>query len=84
MPAYRYSARDAQGRLQSGDIDAPNELAVAEQLQRRQLIPLRIEAQPVASGLNIDVSGWFGPVVRLPELIVFARQMYSLMKGCIR
>jgi len=83
MPAYRYSARDAQGRLQSGDIDAPNESAVAEQLQRRQLIPLRIEAQPVASGLNIDVSGWFGPVVRLPELIVFARQMYSLMKAGI-
>ncbi len=83
MPAYRYSARDAQGRLQSGDIDAPNESVVAEQLLRRQLIPLRIEAQPAARNLNIDVSGWFGPVVRLPELIVFARQMYSLMKAGI-
>lgn len=83
MATYRYSARDLQGRLQSGDIDAPNESAVADQLQRRQLIPLRIDAVAPARNLNINLSGWFGPVVRLPELIVFARQMYSLMKAGI-
>lgn len=81
MATYRYSARDPQGRLQSGDIDAPSESAVADQLQRRQLIPLRIDAVAPARNLNIDLSGWFGPVVKLPELIVFARQMFSLMKG---
>ena len=83
MATFRYSARDAQGRLQSGDIEAPSESAVADQLQRRQLIPLKIDALPESRDLNIDFSGWFGPVVRLPELIVFARQMFSLMKAGI-
>ena len=83
MATFRYSARDPQGRLQSGDIDAPSESAVADQLQRRQLIPLRIDAVAPARNLNIDLSGWFGPVVKLPELIVFARQMFSLMKAGI-
>ena len=83
MATFRYSARDAQGRLQTGDIEAPSHSAVADQLQRRQLIPLQIDALPETRQLKIDVSAWFGPKVRLPELIVFARQMYSLMKAGI-
>lgn len=83
MASFRYSARDTQGRLQSGEIDAPSESAVADQLLRRQLIPLNISEIAPERQLKLDLSGWFGPVVRLPELIVFARQMYSLMKAGI-
>jgi len=83
MAGYRYRARDPQGRLQQGETEAVSESAVAEQLMRRQLIPLQIVALPAKRGINMDVSGWFAPVVRLPELIVFARQMYSLAKAGI-
>ncbi len=53
MANFRYSARDSQGRLQSGEIDAPSESAVADQLQRRQLIPLNISEIAPARQLQL-------------------------------
>ena len=54
MANFRYSACDAQGRLQSGEIDAPSETAVADQLQRRQLIPLKISEIASARQLQLE------------------------------
>ncbi len=97
MASYRYRARDAQGQLLSGELEAGNELAVADLLSRRQLIPISIEradgskgvsgsaGASVAGGKGMSAAGfsWFGPKVRLPELIVFARQMYALSRAGI-
>lgn len=82
MANFRYAARDLQGQLQNGVLEAPSEMAAADLLSRRGLIPLKIEQQPEAVG-SIWQLKLGGPQVGLTELIVFSRQMYSLMKAGI-
>jgi len=82
MANYRYAARDQNGQLQNGVIEAGSESTAADLLSRRLLIPLQIELIPDQSApwwqMNLSQ-----PKVGLMELIVFARQMYSLMRAGI-
>lgn len=82
MANFRYRARDAQGRLQNGEVEAANSQAAAEVLSRRALIILQLQPLPAKSA-----NWWQQPLwqagVGLTELIVFARQMYALMKAGI-
>lgn len=82
MANFRYRARDAQGRLQNGEVEAASSQAAAEVLSRRALIILQLQPVPAKS-----INWWQQPLwqagVGLTELIVFARQMYALMKAGI-
>lgn len=82
MANYRYAARDQNGQMQNGVIEAGSESTAADLLSRRLLIPLQIELIPDQSApwWQINLSQ---PKVGLMELIVFARQMYSLMRAGI-
>ncbi|MBU1439657.1 MAG: type II secretion system F family protein, partial [Gammaproteobacteria bacterium] len=82
MANYRYAARDPQGQMQNGVIEAGSETTAADLLSRRSLIPLQIVLIPDKSApwWKVDLSQ---PKVGLMELIVFARQMYSLMRAGI-
>lgn len=95
MANFSYSARDASGALVKGTIDATNQGAAAQALLGRKLIPVKItEAKkaPVKtqakgkdsakkkSGLNFEL---FVPEVTLADLVIFSRQMNSLMKAGI-
>lgn len=82
MANYRYAARDQNGQMQNGVIEAGSETTAADLLSRRLLIPLQIELIPDKSApwWKMDLSQ---PKVGLTELIVFARQMYSLMRAGI-
>ena len=82
MANYRYAARDQNGQMQNGVIEAGSETTAADLLSRRLLIPLQIELIPDKSApwWQVNLSQ---PKVGLMELIVFARQMYSLMRAGI-
>jgi MSHA biogenesis protein MshG len=82
MANYRYAARDQNGQMQNGVIEAGSEGTAADLLSRRLLIPLQIELIPDKSApwWQVNLSQ---PKVGLMELIVFARQMYSLMRAGI-
>lgn len=82
MANFRFKARDQQGQLQTGDIDAVNRSNAAELLSRRGFIVLEII--PLAASTP---SWWQQPLwqprVGLSELIVLSRQMHALMKASI-
>lgn len=88
MPAFAYRGRAASGDITQGDIDANDMKAAAKQLQERQIIPISI--QPIAavksssnkakSNSEINI---LTPKVSIDDLIIFARQMYSLSKAGI-
>jgi len=80
MAQYRYRARDSQGQLLVGEIEAGSEAMVADLLSRRQLIPLQIELLAEKNALKLS---WPTPRVNLTDLIMFSRQMYSLMRAGI-
>ncbi|WP_220720220.1 type II secretion system F family protein [Agarivorans litoreus] len=85
MALFRYQVRDSTGRLINGDIEAANQNAAAESLLRRGLTPIKIaEGKGKGEGLgSLDVSTLWEGRIKLDELVVFTRQMYSLTKAGI-
>lgn len=85
MANFRYLARDASGALQQGVIEATSAQGALEQLKRRQWVTLQLdegaaETKGVSETLNIEL---WPSRLKLTDLIVFCRQMYSLMKAGI-
>ncbi|KKO48120.1 MSHA biogenesis protein MshG [Arsukibacterium sp. MJ3] len=81
MASFQYKARDASGNAVTGQLDAVNQAAAADILKQRRYIPLSIEAV-VTQGSAVTFELWQAKV-SLTELIIFSRQMYSLMKAGI-
>lgn len=84
MPFFAYQAKDKQGNPVNGELEAQDDNAVADTLLRRGLIPLSIkQSNGNKEGEKSAITAFFQPKVSLDELIIFSRQMYSLMKAGI-
>jgi len=82
MPMFRYKSRDNQGQLVEGKMEGNQTNHVAEILMSRGLIPIEIsEANDV--GNEFTWQKLFEKPVTLDELVIFSRQMYSLMQAGI-
>lgn len=82
MPAFHYRGRNQRGEVVTGVLEATSADAVASQLFNTGVTPIDISPASV----NTDVLGalrhQFGQgKVRLEELILFCRQMYTLLKS---
>ena len=87
---FRYRARDKQGQLQTGAVEAGDERSAADTLLKRGLTPVALErgaatsaALPGWDALKAKVADGLQPKVSLDELIIFCRQMYSLTQAGI-
>ena len=78
MPQYRYKARDKEGVLITGNMEAGRKEAVADQLSGMGYIPVLIEEQEAGLLAAPDLSQWFNKV-RSHDLIVFSRQLATLL-----
>ena len=80
MPLYKYKARDRNGALQEGMMDARGRDAVAEQLSSQDLLPVSIEEQAPAiiqeGALLLRFSR-----VKHQDIIVFSRQLATLLSA---
>ncbi len=85
MPHFRYLARTSDGRAQEGEIEAASAEAVAERLQSSGAIPVRITPARERGSWREALSGLqlFQKKVSLDDLILFTRQMYSLIRAGI-
>lgn len=92
MATFRYQGRNQSGQSVTGQITASNESAVADQLIRSGIVPLRI--MPVAAkstrsgshgdaGFSLSLRELLRRPLPLSDLIMFIRQMYSLTKAGI-
>ncbi|MFQ2119838.1 MSHA fimbrial biogenesis protein MshG [Aeromonas hydrophila] len=82
MSSFAYKGRDSQGNAVSGVVDAANEMAAAEQLMRRGVMPTELKPGK-AKAAAFDWSLLLERGVRLDELVVFSRQMYALTRAGI-
>jgi len=83
MPVFNYKGRNASGALVEGKVDATTIDAVAAQLVNTGITPIDIFQQ---GGDKADVSNSVLEYLRnrkpsLDDLILFSRQMYSLMRA---
>ncbi len=83
MGYFQYRARNADGHLLQGQIEALSADAVAGQLQTGGVMPLSITevAAPLKKRMKKGLS--FGPAQKVgrDELILFCRQMYTLTRA---
>jgi len=82
MLMFSYKSRDRQGELVSGKMEGNDTDHVAGILLGRGLTP--IEVKPAkASSEGISLQALFEKPVSLDELVIFSRQMFSLMRAGI-
>lgn len=82
MPIFAYKGRNARGNLIKGEIDAGTVDSVASQLFNIGITPIDILEQKPASNSDISFSKYLNrKAPSLDDLILFSRQMYTLMKA---
>ncbi len=84
MPQYQYKARSSRGDMITGILEAPSIDAVASQLMNSDIAPIDIIEKPEQENVLVDI--WQAFTSRAPglaELIMFSRQMYSMMRAGI-
>lgn len=81
MPFFLYQARDKKGKMVKGQIEAPNANAAADIILGREEIPVKITLTDEEK--NQDIFAGIFNRVKVDDLVVFSRQMYSLTKAGI-
>ncbi|MGX1925987.1 type II secretion system F family protein [Vibrio sp. NH-7] len=81
MALFRYQGRNLDGSAASGQIEAANQEAAAEQLMNKGVIPTKLTLGGGKSAFEFDLNQLFTPAVPLEALVIFCRQLYSLTKA---
>ncbi len=82
MPVFAYKGRNTRGSLIQGEIDAVTIDAVASQLFNIGVTPIDIREKKAASGTDVSLSNYLNKrAPNLDDLILYTRQMYTLMKA---
>lgn len=77
MPFFQYRARDKNGALITGTIEAPDITATEAALGSRGLIPIKVTAKSEAPVKLPNIAGWFQTTTH-QDLILFSRQLATL------
>ncbi|NSL55397.1 type II secretion system F family protein [Uliginosibacterium aquaticum] len=80
MASFNYRARDAQGGLLEGLIEAPEKSAAADLLISRGLVPVEISPEAQQSRLFAQFSGARRRISD-EDIMFFSRQMHTLIKA---
>jgi MSHA biogenesis protein MshG len=85
MPLYAYRGRSAGGELVTGRLEAPDSGTAADQLASTGVTPVTIDAEasraPAEGGARGALGRLFAPPVTLVDLMLFSRQMHTLLKA---
>ncbi len=83
MPYFAYTGRNARGELIKGRIEGSDSGAVADELITTGITP--VEISQAAAEARSAAANWtariFAPRVSLVDLMLFSRQMYTLLKS---
>jgi MSHA biogenesis protein MshG len=85
MPAFTYRGRNNAGEAVNGVLEGATAAAVADLLFGSGVTPLEIKPAPAAALKKKDAStgglGLLGPKVQHVDILLFTRQLYTLMKA---
>lgn len=80
MPTFAYIARDISGRAVNGTLTGTDERAIREQLRRSNLYVTKMEVHGSSKAAGSQ-SSLFGGRVKLYDLVVFSRQLSTLVRA---
>lgn len=79
---FHWEGRNARGELVTGEVDADQPDAVAEQLMKLDITPIRIEPRRLERKKSIDLRQQLGlDRPQLNDIVLFSRQMHTLTKA---
>ena len=87
MASFAYRGRDATGNLAEGVLDGESSSSVADLLLGRGITPLDIRpasaetARASGGGVGERMQGFFAEKVKDIDVMLFSRQMYTLLKA---
>lgn len=82
MAMFKYTGRDAQGKVVKGEIEANSLDAAADLVLQRGILPSAIDEEKKKAG-GRDLNDLFASKIKSTDLIIFTRQIYSLTKAGI-
>jgi type II secretory pathway component PulF len=77
MPSFQYRARDRQGALVTGSLEADNRASLEAALDKMGLIPIKVSSAKKALFKGLDLKALFAKVPQ-NEIILFSRQLATL------
>ena len=83
MPNFAYQARSKSGDILKGAMEGASAQAVAEQLLGQGIVVIDVKPASVmsAAGSQISLGGLFKEKVRHIDILLFSRQLYTLLKA---
>jgi len=88
VPAFAYVGRNRAGERVQGAMEGASASVVADLLLGTGVTPLEIretaasvKKEAAAGGGAITLGGWLGPKVEHVDILLFSRQIYTLMKA---
>ncbi len=82
MPQFAYKGRNGRGEAVQGALEGPDSSAIADQLFNTGITPIEIKQATGSVGQAAgSFMARFGSPVTTVDLILFSRQMYTLMKS---
>ena len=81
MPYFSYKGRSIRGALVQGELEAPTMDAVATQLFNSGITPIDIAEKSGPRNTNSVFARFGAKRPGLDEIILFTRQMYTMMKS---
>lgn len=76
MPVYVWAGTNRENKKQKGEIEAPNEDAVRNMLQRQRITPTKVKPKPKDIFENI---AFMQPKVQTSDIMLFARQFSTMI-----
>ncbi len=81
MATFRYSAKDKTGRTVTGALASADERTLLEILRRQELIVISIKQERKKEKISLYLD--FGGRIKLSELVLFARQLATMIDSGI-
>src|SRR5688500_10855666 len=75
MATFTYSARNRQGDILNGEMDAPNAQDAQALLRRQNLQPIRVVPKKAAKGIS------FGTGIKTRDIVIFTRQFATMINS---
>jgi MSHA biogenesis protein MshG len=86
MPSYSYKGRDANGSLVNGVLEATDSNSLVNMLLNSNITPINVTesaGKPSSGVSNLDLGEWFQEKITSLDIMLFSRQMYTLLKAGI-
>ena len=83
MAQFNYKARKSSGELTTGMLEGADASSVAQILVGRSFTPIEITESTQKQSDEASKINFLTPKITLDDLVIFARQMYSLAKSGI-